>query len=433
MGDFSMSYDSGSSVTGTWWREPTKDHWYAFIAAWLGWTLDAFDFTVFLFLIVPIAKEFHADLNLVVLVGSLTMLMRFVGAISAGWMADRLGRRAPLMISILWYSACNFIAGFSPTFIFLLVFRTLLGIGMGAEWPAGAALATESWPIRSRGLMASVLQGSWALGYLVAALLYATLFDVIGWRGMLWIGVLPALAVVWIRLYVKEPEVWIENQRQQKALNAPMKVPVIALFRKGVAWNTVTCCWWLMSAFVVYYSIFGLFATYLTKELHLTAAQVGWPLVFTNALTFIFSFVWGGLTDSIGRRWAMIIPACIGALVAPIYLLTTDYMTIAIAFSIQGAFAGAIYGINPSYASERFPTEIRATAAAFCYHTGAVAGAFVPPILTFFAVERGMGFAKPMLIGTVGGLISFVITLYFSPETKGKVMVGDLQIVVPGE
>jgi MFS transporter, SHS family, lactate transporter len=428
-----MSYTPGSSVTGPWWREPTKDHWYAFIAAWLGWTLDAFDFTVFLFLIVPIAKEFHADLNLVVLVGSLTMLMRFVGAVSAGWMADRLGRRAPLMISILWYSACNFIAGFSPTFIFLLVFRTLLGIGMGAEWPAGAALATESWPVRSRGLMASVLQGSWALGYLVAALLYATLFDVIGWRGMLWIGVLPALAVVWIRVYVKEPEVWLENQRQQKERNAPMKVPVIALFRKGVAWNTVTCCWWLMSAFTVYYSIFGLFATYLTKELHLTAAQVGWPLVATNALTFIFSFVWGSLTDSIGRRWAMIIPACIGACVAPIYLLTTDYMTIAIAFSIQGAFAGAIYGINPSYASERFPTEIRATAAAFCYHTGAVAGAFVPPILTFFAVERGMGFAKPMLIGTVGGLISFVITLFFSPETKGQVMVGDLQIVVPGE
>jgi SHS family lactate transporter-like MFS transporter len=322
-----MSYTSSTRATGPWWREPTKDQWYAFIAAWLGWTLDAFDFTVFLFLLVPIAKEFNADLTLVVLVGSLTMWMRFVGAVSAGWMADRLGRRAPLMISILWYSACNFIAGFSPTFLFLLVFRTLLGIGMGAEWPAGAALATESWPVRSRGLMASVLQGSWALGYLVAAVLYATLFDVIGWRGMLWMGVLPALAVVWIRFYVKEPEVWVENQRRQKEQNAQMKVPLAAIFRKGVLWNTVTCCWWLMSAFTVYYSIFGLFATYMTKELHLTAAQVGWPLAFSNGLTFIFSFVWGSLTDSIGRRWAMIIPAVIGAAVAPLYLLTTDYMT----------------------------------------------------------------------------------------------------------
>src|SRR6201999_2988754 len=156
-------------------------------------------------------------------VGSLTMWMRFVGAVSAGWMADRLGRRAPLMISILWYSACNFIAGFSPTFLFLLVFRTLLGIGMGAEWPAGAALATESWPARSRGLMASVLQGSWALGYLVAAVLYATVFDVIGWRGMLWIGVLPGLAVVWVRIFGKETDVWLEKQRQQRERQAPVR------------------------------------------------------------------------------------------------------------------------------------------------------------------------------------------------------------------
>jgi SHS family lactate transporter-like MFS transporter len=427
-----MSYAASSGETGPWWREPTKDQWYAFVAAWLGWTLDAFDFTVFLVLIVSIAKEFNADLTLVVFVGTLTMLMRFVGAMASGWMADRLGRRAPLMISILWYSACNFIAGFSPTFMFLLVFRTLLGIGMGAEWPAGMALATESWPARSRGLMASVLQSSWALGYLIASLLYATLFDYIGWRGMLWMGVLPALAVVWIRVYVKEPDVWLENQKQQKEKEAHMKVPVAALFRKGVIGNTISCCWWLMSAFTVYYSIFGLFATYMTRELHLSAAQVGWPLVFSNGLTFIFSFFWGALTDSIGRRWAMIIPACIGAFVAPIYLLTTDYMTILIAFSIQGAFAGAIYGINPSYTSERFPTEIRATAAAFCYHMGAVAGAFVPPILTYFAIERGMGFAIPMLVGTVGGLVSFVITLFFSPETKGQVLVSDLQIV-PGE
>jgi len=424
-----MSYASRSPATGPWWKEPTKDNWYAFIASWLGWTLDAFDFTVFLFLLVPIAKEFNADLTLVVLVGTLTMWMRFVGAVAAGWMADRMGRRAPLMISILWYSACNFIAGFSPTFLFLLVFRTLLGIGMGAEWPVGAALATESWPARSRGLMAAVLQGSWALGYLVAAVIYATCYDYLGWRGMLWIGVLPALSVVWIRVYVKEPEVWIENQKQQKAAKAEVKVPLAAIFSKGVRWNTITCCWWLMSAFTVYYSIFGLFATYMIRELHLTSSQIGWTLAFSNGLTFIASFVWGGLTDIIGRRWAMIIPAIIGSAIAPIYLLTTDYTTILVAFTIQGAFAGAIYGINPSYANERFPTEIRATAAGFCYHTGAIAGGLVPPILTYFAVERHMGFAIPMLIGTVGGLVSFVITLFLSPETMGKTMTADLEIL----
>ena len=280
--------------------------------------------------------------------------------------------------------------------------------------------------------MASVLQSSWALGYLIASLLYATVYNYIGWRGMLWMGVLPALACVWIRFYVKEPEIWLENQKLQKEKQAQVKVPIAALFRKNVILTTLSCSWWLVSAFVVYYSIFGLFATYMTKELHFSAAQVGWPLVFSNGLTFIFSFVWGSLADSLGRRWSVIIPAIIGACVAPLYLLTTDYMTILVAFSIQGAFAGAIYGINPSYSSERFPTEIRATAAGFCYHVGAIAGAFVPPILTYFAIERGVGFALPMLISTLGGLVSFVVTLFFSPETKGQHLVADLQ-VVPGE
>src|SRR5262245_48090435 len=134
-----------------WWREPTKDQWMAWIAAWLGWTLDAFDFTIFLLIMLPISQEFGVPLTAVTAVFAVTLWLRLLGATAAGWMADHMGRRAPLMISILWYSLCNFIAGFSPTFAFLFFFRALLGIGMGAEWPAGAALAMESWPTRSRG------------------------------------------------------------------------------------------------------------------------------------------------------------------------------------------------------------------------------------------------------------------------------------------
>jgi SHS family lactate transporter-like MFS transporter len=424
-----MSYASRSTTDVPWWREPTKDQWYAFVAAWLGWTLDAFDFTVFLLIMVSIAKEFNEPLAAVTIVFTLTLWMRLLGAVAAGWMADRMGRKAPLMISILWYSACNFIAGFSPSFVFLLVFRTLLGIGMGAEWPAGAALAMETWPPRSRGLMSSILQGSWALGYLLSALLYATVFQYIGWRGMLWLGVLPALAVVWIRIYVKEPEVWVENQKNQKSQHAEMKVPLAAIFRRAMLWNTFTACWWMASGFVVYYSVFGLFATYLTKDLHMSPAAVGWPLVFTNAATFIASFLWGGLSDKIGRRWAMIIPAVLGFCITPVYLLTTDYMTIVIAFTLQGACAGAIYGQNPSYLSERFPTEVRATAAAFCYHQGAIFAGLVAPVLTYIAVNMDFGFARPMLVLTSGALISFVISLLLGPETKGKVLIADLEIV----
>src|SRR3954447_12933282 len=411
-----------------WWREPTKDQWYAWWAAWLGWTLDAFDFTVFLLIIKPIADEFQVPTTEVAIVFTLTLWMRLVGAVASGWLADRGGRKLPLMISILWYSICNFIAGFSPTFIFLLVFRTLLGIGMGAEWPAGAALAMETWPTRSRGLMSSILQGSWALGYLLSALLYATLFEYIGWRGMLWIGVLPALTVVWIRFYVKEPQVWVENKAKQKAQQAEMRAPLLAIFRRGLIWNTLNACWWMASGFVVYYSIFGLFATYLTKDLHLSPALVGLPLILTNAMTFVASFFWGWVADLIGRRWAMIIPGLLGLLIAPIYLMTTDYLLITIAFTLQGAFAGAIYGQNPSYLTEWFPTEVRATAAAFCYHQGAIFAGLIAPVITYLAVEQGMGFAQPMLILTCMGLVSFVTALLLGPETKGRHFVPDLEI-----
>ena len=188
-----------------WWMEPTKDQWLAWVAAWLGWTLDAFDFTIFLLLMVPIAEAFKVPLVEVAAVFTITLWLRLVGAVGSGWLADRIGRKTPLMISILWYSICNFAAGLSPTFALLFLFRALLGIGMGAEWPAGAALAMESWPARSRGIMSGVLQGSWSIGFLLSSAAYGLLYDVIGWRGLLMLGILPAFAVVWIRIYVKEP------------------------------------------------------------------------------------------------------------------------------------------------------------------------------------------------------------------------------------
>src|ERR1700756_1792525 len=213
-----------------WWREPTKDQWLAWVAAWLGWTLDAFDFTIFLLIMLPISQEFNVPLTAVTAVFTLTLWMRLVGAIASGWLADRLGRKTPLMISIAWYSVCNFIAGFSPAFLFLLVFRTLLGIGMGAEWPAGAALAMETWPQRSRGFMSGVLQGSWSIGFLLSSVIYGLFFDTIGWRGMLWVGVLPALSIIYVRYFVKEPEVWVENRRQQRAQHREVRAPLIKIF-----------------------------------------------------------------------------------------------------------------------------------------------------------------------------------------------------------
>src|SRR5580698_5706693 len=413
-----------------WWKEPTKDQWLAWVAAWLGWTLDAFDFTIFLMIMVPISQEFKVPLTAVTAVFTLTLWMRLVGATASGWLADRIGRKKPMMISIAWYSVCNFISGFSPTFWFLFLFRALLGIGMGAEWPAGAALAMETWPQRSRGFMGAVLQGSWGLGALMSSAAYGLLYDSIGWRGLLWMGVLPALLIVYIRKYVKEPEIWIENRRKQRAENREFRVPLFSIFKKGVLGNTLTACWMMASAFVVGYSVGGMFPSYLQKDLGLPTAYVALPIMLQSLMFFLSAVLWGWVADRFGRRKTLIITALMTIPIAPLYLLTRDYSMIVVFFTLQGLFGGGgMHTQWPHYLSERFPTEVRATATGFCYHQGAIFGGLVGPIVTYFATTWHMGFAIPMMVGTIGGSCLLALAMIFSPETKGTRMVSEIQLV----
>ena len=412
-----------------WWKEPTKDQWLTWVAAWLGWTLDAFDFTIFLLLMVPIAKDFGVPLTEVAIVFTLTLWFRLVGATASGWLADRVGRKKPLMISIAWFSVCNLAAGLAPSFMLLLIFRSALGIGMGAEWPAGASLAMETWPQRSRGLMGSILQGSWGLGALLSSAAYALMFDSIGWRGLLLIGVLPALLIVYIRKYVKEPEVWLENRRKQKAQNRQFRTPLFSIFKRGVLGNTLTACWLMASAFVVGYSVGGMFPSYLQKDLGLPTAMVALPIMLQSLMFFLSAVLWGFVADRYGRRRTLIITALMTIPIAPLYLLTTNYTMIVIFFTLQGWFGGGgMHTQWPHYLSERFPTEVRATATGFCYHQGAIFGGLVGPVLSYFATSWGMGFALPMMIGTTFAAVSVFVSMLFSPETKGTVLVSDIQL-----
>ena len=424
-----MSVAQDTTKRLPWYKEPTKDQWLAWWAAWLGWTLDAFDFTMFLLIMVPISKEFNVPLTDVAFVLSVTLWLRLIGAVASGWLADRVGRKLPLMISILWYSLANFAAGFSPSFAILFLFRALLGLGMGAEWPAGAALAMETWPARSRGFMGGVLQGSWGIGFMMSSGIYGLFYNLIGWRGMLWVGVLPAFAVLYVRKYVKEPPVWLENRRLQRVERREVRAPLLAIFKPAVLGNTLTACWWMASGFLCYYSINALFATHLQRDLGLSAGLVATPIFFANLGVFLASCGWGVVADRWGRRWAMIIPALIAVPIAPLYLLSTDMFWISIFFVIQGMCGGGgMQGQMAPYLNERFPTEVRATGAAFCFHQAAIFGGFVPLVLTYIASHYNTGFAIPMMIGTCVGALSFALSLIFSPETKGKILVPDLVI-----
>jgi len=415
-------------VSVPWWREPTREQWLAWVAGWLGWMLDAFDFTIFLLLLDPISRQFHVPLTAAAVVVTLTLWMRLIGACASGWMADRVGRRTPLMISIAWFSTCQFIAGFSPNFTFLLVMRTLLGIGMGAEWPAGAALAMESWPARSRGRMGGFLQSSWALGFLLATVAYGALVDRIGWRGLFWIGVLPALLIVYIRSFVKEPEVWVENRRRQIEAKREVRSPLTRIFRSPLRGNTVTASLWVISGFISYYGINAFFAAHLQRNLHLTPAQVTFAIASSQLACFIMSGFWGSLSDRIGRRWCGIIPALVSIPVAAVYLTTNDPVIVTIGFIIQGAFGQPMTWLYPVYLAERFPTEVRGAATAFCYHSGAIVGGTILPVMTLMASHNNMGLGMAMLIWTAVGGAGYAVTLFLGPETRGTELRAELAL-----
>ena len=331
---------------------------------------------------------------------------------------------------------CNFIAGLAPTFWILFLFRALLGIGMGAEWPAGAALAMETWPARSRGLMGAPLQGSWGIGFLLSSALYALLYGPLeslgpgyGWRGLLIIGVLPALAIVYVRIFVKEPEVWAENRQQQRTQQREVRAPLLSIFKPGLLGNTITACVMMASAFVLYYANYALFATHLQLDLKLSPALVALPIALANTLFFLSSPFWGWMAETIGRRWAIIIPAVLGIPTAFLYLVVEDYNWIVVGFALQGLFAcGGMHVQYPAYLSERFPTEVRATAVGFCYHQGAIWGGLIAPLLVAYATSHQISLSAPILVTTVVCLAIFVTAVYLSPETKGKELVAELQV-----
>jgi MFS transporter, SHS family, lactate transporter len=186
---------------------------------------------------------------------------------------------------------------------------------------------------------------------------------------------------------------------------------------------------WLAGGFVAYYSVNALFATHLQKDLHLAPGLVATPIFFANLGVFLAACGWGWWSDRWGRRWAIIIPALIALPLAPLYLLSSNFLWIAVGFVAQGFCAGGgMHGQMVPYLNERFPTEIRATASAFCYHQAAIFGGFVPLVLTFFAEHFGTGLAEPMIIGTWIGCVAWAAAAFYGPETKDKVLVPDLVV-----
>ncbi len=424
---------------GPWYRQVSREQWKAFFATFLGWLLDGFDFTILTFILIDIQESFTVDRALAGALGTVTLMFRLVGGLGAGMMADRWGRKLPLMLSILWFSIFAFLSGFSTSYAMLFAFRALFGIGMGGEWAAGMPLALEHWPTRLRGLASGLLQGGWYWGYVLSALTFHYIYPVfagvqdpfgaegatVGWRVMFWVGVLPALLVFWIRSGVSESPVWLARQRHLRAGAArddgvADRVSILRLFRRDLLWATVQSSV-LMGAFMFsYYSLSFWYPTFLIEGGHNT---LGYLLLFNLTAIGGMAF-WGRVSETaLGRRGAVTAAALLGVASIPAFLYGSDGAgsgtMLALGAVVMGASGAAIWGMAPSYLTERFPTAVRGVGPGLTYHVGAALGSMTPFILGRLQ-DGGMttGGAMRICIAVSGLLVAALI--WMGPETRGR-------------
>jgi SHS family lactate transporter-like MFS transporter len=351
-----------------------------FVAAFLGWTLDAFDFFIVTFVLKDIGKEFKLEPTTVVWLITVTLLCRPIGALIFGTLADKYGRRGPLMASILLYSAFELASGFAPTFTILLVLRALYGVAMGGEWGVGAALSLESMPAEARGFFSGVLQQGYATGFLLAAIVFYLVEPHFGWRAMFFVGAAPALLVVYIRSQIPESDAW----KAQKTAKLGETGNLVRSFSKqpGVFIYAII----LMAAFnFMSHGSQDLYPTFLRVQHGFNPGTTTLLSVIANVGAIFGGTLFGGLSQRIGRRRSIVTSALIGILVIPLWAFAPTTALLAVgAFLIQFFVQGA-WGVIPVHLNELSPGEVRGTFPGFTYQIGNAISAFSAQIETNFA------------------------------------------------
>lgn len=396
-----------------WWREPTRAQWTSFLAAWAGWVLDAFDFTVFLLVMPEIAREFGMSMTATAGSIALTLLLRLAGGLTAGAVADRFGRKLPLMISVIGFALCDGAVALAPTFAWVLALRTLFGFFMGAEWTSGATLAMENWPERSRGIASGILQGSWAIGHALAGLVTAAVVPVWGWRAVFVIAVLPALLVLPIRFWVPESKDWqkaqAEGGRQGAGWGELARGSVLA----RLVWGSAA----LMFGFGMYYGQTGLQATLVKTTLGLDNDALRTLVLVFNLGMFLGAVGWGTLSSRRGPVLALAIPSLLLLPAVPLFVgLVPGYLAVGAFFG--GAFGAGISGVTPLLLTSLFPAAIRARCVGIVYHAGAFPAAFVAMGTAALAERGGLGYQHAIAAVVTVSAVGLLLVLLAKPRSS---------------
>lgn len=404
-------------------RSLTSEQKRAFAAAFFGWMLDGFDFTILTFVLADIQRSFTVDNALAGALGTVTLMFRLVGGAAAGTTADRWGRKLPLVLSIIWFSLFTALSGFSTSYAMLFACRALFGIGMGGEWAAGMPLALEHLPDRLRGAAAGILQGAWAWGYILSAVVFQTLYPVVrgemddAWRAMFWIGAVPALFVLWIRSKVTESPVWLALQRQGgDAAARHARASLTRIFSRDLIGTTIHCSLLAACFMVSYYSVTYWYATLLQSRSLNTLPYI----LALNVGGILGSAFWGGVSEGrLGRRGAVTCAAALGVVVSPFYLMSADTRVMLIGALLVGFGAHGMWGAFPSYITERFPSEVRGAGAGFCYHAGALVGSFTSYGIGHL-VDTGWTLPAAMTVSIAMSGLAVSSIIWLGPETRGR-------------
>ncbi|HEY0315179.1 MAG TPA: MFS transporter [Sphingomonas sp.] len=387
-----------------------RSQWSAVIASFLGWTLDAFDFFLMVFMLKSIATEFGTDVKHVALAVTLTLAARPFGALLFGWLADKYGRRPILMADILLYSVFEFASAFAPSLAALIAIRTLFGFAMGGEWGIGASLVMETIPPKTRGIISGLLQEGYACGYLLASIAYYFLFDVIGWRGMFMLGILPALLVVVIRIWVKESPAFEKTRHDPNRPN-----PFALLLRH---WKTALYVIVLMTAFNFFsHGTQDLFPTFLQTEHKFDTHTVGVVTAIMNVGAITGGLIFGALSDRFSRRWAIIAAALLALPIIPLWAFShTAAMLAAGAFLIQVAVQGA-WGVVPVHINELAPDGARGTFPGFAYQAGNLIASVNATLQAGIAEASSYSHALALVCGVTAVVLA--VWTFLGPERKG--------------
>jgi SHS family lactate transporter-like MFS transporter len=371
-------------------------------ASYLGWTLDAFDFFLMVFMLNAIATEFGSDIKTVGLAVTLTLAARPFGALLFGYLADRFGRRPVLMVDIALFSVFEFASAFAPSLVVLFVLRALFGFAMGGEWGVGASLVMESVPARLRGPISGLLQSGYPSGYLIASLVYYLLFDAIGWRGMFMIGVVPALLVILIRMHVQESPAF-EARKEGPKVNA-----FVELVRH---WKIALYLIVLMTAFN--------FFSHGTQDIYPTFLQIqhGFDTHLTGVLAIVMNVgaIIGGIgfgiwSERIGRKRAIIVASLLALPMIPLWAFAATPLLLGLgAFLVQVAVQGA-WGIVPVHLNELSPGLVRGMFPGFAYQAGNLIASVNLPMQAGIAKAHGGNYG--LALAAVCGAMAVVIALW---------------------